>query len=447
MRGKTFIADTVNLSLQNNPSQRLALSLPSRMKILSWERSRWILVRARYAIPVTMLVKGRSRERKGVSVKQCNIMPFPSRKTALEFFSGIGLARAGMQKVGVQTIWANDVDETKCALYEAQWGSSDLVCKNVFDVDPGAVPTADIAWASSPCTDLSLAGKRNGLVEGRESNAFFGFADVIAGMGDRKPRALILENVCGLASSHDGMDFRMVVETFNELGYSVDALELNARRWLPQSRPRMFVVGLLNPLGGGEVDSSLRPDKLAWIHSDESLVTHVTPLPAFPDLKSGGFTKLAEKLPDDDPRWWSDERVCAFAKSLSENQRSRFDRLMKSRRVVARTAYRRTRNGVPVWELRDDDIAGCLRTARGGSSKQAVAFLGKGKVRIRWMTGLEYARLQGAGTFNIAQFTESQVHYAFGDAVAVPAVSWLMRAAVLPALGGASDEVVLREAL
>ncbi len=394
-----------------------------------------------------MLVKGRSRERKGVSVKQCNIVPFPSRKTALEFFSGIGLARAGMQKVGVQTIWANDVDETKCALYEAQWGSSDLVCKNVFDVDPGAVPTADIAWASSPCTDLSLAGKRNGLVEGRESNAFFGFADVIAGMGDRKPRALILENVCGLASSHDGMDFRIVVETFNELGYSVDALELNARRWLPQSRPRMFVVGLLNPLGGGEVDSSLRPDKLAWIHSDESLVTHVTPLPAFPDLKSGGFTKLAEKLPDDDPRWWSDERVCAFAKSLSESQHSRFDRLMKSRRVVARTAYRRTRNGVPVWELRDDDIAGCLRTARGGSSKQAVAFLGKGKARIRWMTGLEYARLQGAGTFNIAQFTESQVHYAFGDAVAVPAVSWLMRAAVLPALGGASDEVVLREAL
>lgn len=83
-------------------------------------------------------------------MKQCNIVPFPSRKTALEFFSGIGLARAGMQKVGVQTIWANDVDETKCALYEAQWGSSDLVCKNVFDVDPGAVPTADIAWASSP---------------------------------------------------------------------------------------------------------------------------------------------------------------------------------------------------------------------------------------------------------------------------------------------------------
>lgn len=384
---------------------------------------------------------------KDAQMKHCAIVPFPEQKTALEFFSGIGLARSGMQKAGIRTIWANDIDATKCALYGAQWGTTDLVCKNVFDVNPDDVPIADIAWASSPCTDLSLAGKRSGLIEGRESNAFFGFTDVIEGMGDRKPHALILENVCGLASSHDGMDFRMVVETFNELGYSVDALELNARRWLPQSRPRMFVIGLLHPLDGGELDSSLRPDKMAWIHSDDSLVTHVTPLPGFPELKADGFTKLAEKLPDDDPRWWNDDRTKKFIKSLSDTQRSRFDRLSNGKRVVARTAYRRTRNGVPVWELRDDDIAGCLRTARGGSSKQAVAFLGEGSVRVRWMTGLEYAKLQGAAEFNISSFTESQVHYAFGDAVAVPAVSWLMRAAVLPALRARTEEANLRAAL
>lgn len=380
-------------------------------------------------------------------MKRCSIVPFPAQKTALEFFSGIGLARSGMQEAGIKTVWANDIDATKCALYGAQWGVSDLHCMNVFDVDPHDVPAADIAWASSPCTDLSLAGKRSGLVEGRESNAFFGFTDVIAGMGDRKPQALILENVCGLASSHDGMDFRKVVETFNELGYSVDALELNARRWLPQSRPRMFVIGLLHPLAGGDLDSSLRPDKMAWIHSDESLITHITPLGDIPELKASGFTKLAEKLADDDPRWWNDVRVGKFISSLSETQRSRFDHLVTSKKVVARTAYRRTRGGAPVWELRDDDIAGCLRTARGGSSKQAVAFLGGGKVRVRWMTALEYAKLQGAAKFNIAGFTESQVHYAFGDAVAVPAVSWLMRAAVLPALNAHPEGVDLRAAL
>ena len=101
---------------------------------------------------------------------------------------------------------------------------------------------------------------------------------------------------------------------------------------------------------------------------------------------------------------------------------------------MARAAYRRTRAGKPVWEMREDDVSGCLRTARGGSSKQAVVFIGNGDARIRWMTGLEYARLQGAGDFKLSGFSESQIQYAFGDAVAVPVVTWLMKQAVIPAL-------------
>lgn len=379
-------------------------------------------------------------------MKNFKVVRFP-KFTALEFFSGIGLARAGMNAAGVETIWANDVDATKCTLYEAQWGGSDLHCMNVFDVNPSEVPTADIAWASSPCTDLSLAGKREGLINGRESNAFFGFIDAIKGMVDRKPSALVLENVCGLASSHDGNDFRMVVEEFNNLGYSVDAFELNARRWLPQSRPRMFVVGLLHPIAGGEIDASIRPDKLAWIHGDDSLVTHVTPLPKAPELLSYGFTRLTEKLPEDDARWWKPDRIDAFVSSLSERQRDRLESLKAGRSITARTAYRRTRNDKPVWELREDDIAGCLRTARGGSSKQAVAFLGKGTLRIRWMTGLEYATLQGAGHFHLDGFKESQIQYAFGDAVAVPAVTWLMKNAVIPALEAEASRKGIRHAM
>ena len=46
-----------------------------------------------------------------------NILQFSPQLTALEFFSGIGLARAGMAKAGIKTIWANDIDHTKCAMY------------------------------------------------------------------------------------------------------------------------------------------------------------------------------------------------------------------------------------------------------------------------------------------------------------------------------------------
>ena len=361
------------------------------------------------------------------------VIRFP-QLTALEFFSGIGLARAGMEEAGVRTIWANDVDKTKCDLYSSKWTAEDLHNKNVFDVDADTVPHADIAWASSPCTDLSLAGKRGGLAEGRESSAFFGFTKVIEKMGPRKPEALILENVCGLASSHEGNDFRAVVETFNGMGYSVDAFELNSRRWLPQSRPRMFVVGLLHPIDGGAMDSCLRPDRLSWIHVDPALITHLTPLPSAPELLGGGLTGLVDKLSDDDPRWWDKARIEAFVNSLSAVQAKRLECLKSAETVQARTAYRRTRKGKPVWEMREDDISGGLRTTRGGSSKQAVVFLGNEEIRIRWMTGSEYAKLQGAKGYDFSEFRESQVQYAFGDAVSVPVVEWLVRNAVIPAL-------------
>lgn len=358
---------------------------------------------------------------------------------ALEFFAGIGLARAGMDAAGIDTVWANDFDDTKRRLYSAQWGGSDFVFGDVFDIDVDSVPDADIAWASSPCTDLSLAGKRGGLVNGRESKAFFGFVDVIERMGDRAPFAVVLENVCGLASSHDGDDFRMVVSEFNRLGYSVDAFELNARRWIPQSRPRMFVVGVKRPIGGGKIDTSIRSDRVAWIHSDPGMVTHVTPVGMAPALLDGGLTDVVERLDADDPRWWESERVDALVESLSSVQLRRLEALCAADEIVARTAYRRTRRGVPVWEIRGDDISGCLRTARGGSSKQAVVVAGRGEIRVRWMTALEYARLQGAGEFDLSGFRDSQVRYAFGDAVAVPVVTWLMNQAVLPALEGRND--------
>lgn len=354
--------------------------------------------------------------------------------TAIEFFSGIGLARAGMLKAGITTIWANDIDQCKCDLYCAQWGNEDLHCQDVFSIDPKDIPKADIAWASSPCTDLSLAGKRSGLVAGPESSAFFGFVDAIKGMGEDKPKALILENVCGLASSHEGNDYRAVVEEFNALGYSVDSFELNARRWVPQSRPRMFVVGLQHPIDGGEISTSIRPDRLAWIHSDESLATHITPIAEPPKLLSSGLKKTIDSIPYDDPRWWDESRVANFLDSLSPIQKNRCERLVKSKKITARTAFRRTRSGKPVWEMREDDIAGCLRTARGGSSKQAVVVLGRGEIHIRWMTGNEYAKLQGASDFNLEGFSESQIQYAFGDAVAVPVVTWLLKESILPAL-------------
>lgn len=351
--------------------------------------------------------------------------------TAIEFFAGIGLARAGMSEAGIETVWANDFDSSKEAMYVGHWGSNHFHLQDVFKVSAELVPTADIAWSSSPCTDLSLAGKRSGI-EGKASSAFFGFTQVLRKMGERRPSVVVLENVVGLASSHGGDDLRAAIREFNELGYAVDVVTIDARRFLPQSRPRLFVIGATSPIDGGSHDTAIRPDSLAWAHEDESLTTFKFPFPEIPELLAGGFSSVVEDMSLEDPRWWDELRTDAFIESMSATQRARAAALIESDTVTARTAYRRTRSGVPTWEMRAEDIAGCLRTARGGSSKQAVAVMGNHQIRVRWMTGLEYARLMGAGWFTLTGLRDSQIHYGFGDAVAVPVVSWLSREALVP---------------
>lgn len=354
--------------------------------------------------------------------------------TALEFFAGIGLAKAGMESVGIQTVWANDNDPDKKKMYEGQWGTNSLLLADVHSIESEDVPRADVAWASSPCTDLSLAGNRAGLTDGRDSSAFFGFTRLIRGMGERKPKVLVLENVTGLASSNHREDLKAAIKEFNSLGYAVDAVALDARRFIAQSRPRLFLIGTLAPLKGGKKNSTLRPEWLAWIHEDRDLNTFITPLPAPPDDLNEGFTQEIEHLADEDPRWWDAERVDRFVQSMTLLQHERLERFVRQKKVTARTAYRRTRKGKPVWEMRAEDISGCLRTPRGGSSKQAVVVMGDGDLKIRWMTELEYARLMGAGWYHLEGLRASKVQHGFGDAVAVPVVQWVAKHMIVPHL-------------
>ncbi|MGV0340704.1 DNA cytosine methyltransferase [Corynebacterium mastitidis] len=350
----------------------------------------------------------------------------------MEFFAGIGLARAGMEQAGITTVWANDYDPRKQKMYEGQWGRSEYVLENVHALHGADLPTADVAWSSSPCTDLSLAGKRVGLRGGRESSAFFGFTRTIREMGDRSPEVLVLENVVGLASSHGGEDLIAAAQEFNNLGYDVDVVTLDARRFVPQSRPRLFMVGAKNPVSGGREDTCLRPDWLAWLHALPEIRSFHMDLPEVPDLLTSGLTELLEPMDELDPRWW--ERVERFVDSTSAVQHARLVDFMKGDTLLGRTAYRRTRDGAPVWEMRAQDISGCLRTARGGSSKQAVAVMGRGELKVRWMTGLEYAQLMGAGDYQLTDLRDSQIYYGFGDAVAVPAVAWVAEHMIIPNL-------------
>jgi DNA (cytosine-5)-methyltransferase 1 len=370
-----------------------------------------------------------------------NVTPITAaRPRVLEFFAGIGLARIGLEEAGFHVAWANDYEPDKKAMYDAQFGVSP---DHVFTLgDISKVKAADLprdaalAWASSPCTDLSLAGSRAGLA-GAQSGTFWHFTRLLKDLGNDRPEVVVLENVVGLATSHGGDDLTAAITEFNDLGYSVDVLAIDARRFLPQSRPRLFLVGAQHPPKDAvEPNSQLRPDWLQWVYGDKSLRTHRAELPAPPAPKTEGLAETLEEIPLDDERWWGAARTEAFTMSLSPTQRERVMKLKRSSSVKYRTAYRRTRNGVAVWEVRPDDVSGCLRTARGGSSKQAVVRLGNKHLHVRWMTPREYARLMGVGDYNLSAARNNQALFGFGDAVVVPAVSWLAKNYLMPLVRG-----------
>lgn len=367
------------------------------------------------------------------------------RPRVLEFFAGIGLARIGLEQAGFEIVWSNDIDPDKCALYQAHFRDEvrrtghEYRLEDIRRVRADQLPTdARVAWASSPCTDLSLAGGRAGLA-GTASSVFWEFTRILGEFNpDVRPEIVVLENVTGLATSHSGEDISAAIRAFNELGYSIDVLSIDARRFVAQSRPRLFLVGLRNPpMGTPSTNHVLRPDWLQGVFGDDRLRTHRAPLPAPPAPLTSGLGRYVEDLRSSDERWWGPERTEAFLASLSAVQRKRIAELRSSTGVKYRTAYRRTRNGVAVWEVRPDDISGCLRTARGGSSKQAVVKVGNHRLAIRWMTPREYARLMGAGDYNLEGARVNQALFGFGDAVVAPVVKWLGDHYLRPAINGA----------
>ncbi|MFW6195399.1 MAG: DNA cytosine methyltransferase, partial [Chloroflexota bacterium] len=312
-----------------------------------------------------------------------------------EFFAGIGLVRMGLEQEGFRIVFANDIDRVKYRLYDANFGSGEYLLRDIRELSGDDIPDVEVATASFPCIDLSLAGMRGGL-EGEHSSTFWQFARVIGEMGVRKPLAVMIENVVGFGSSRDGEDLAAAIYALNGLGYWCDVLVVDAKHFVPQSRPRVFVIGSHAPssTSGHGRATSARP---AWIQGFVSRhpELRLNALPVELPNRSQSLADVVERLPEDDPRWWDRERMDRFLSSLSPIQERRLDVLRTARHAVRATAYRRTRHGRAMWEIRHDGISGCLRTARGGSSKQALVEAGHGAVKARWMTPSEYARLQG----------------------------------------------------
>lgn len=346
------------------------------------------------------------------------------------------MARLGLGP-GWRCAFANEWRPEKAAAYRAYFGGGEMRVEDVAKLTREDLPGAPaLVWASFPCQDLSLAGLGAGL-DGARSGTFWPFWRLAAQCA---PRIVVLENVVGALSSHGGRDFAAIVEALASRGYRVGALVIDAARFLPQSRPRLFVVALHASLEAGaglcsaEGNEAWRPRPLIEAHARlprplrDAWMWWALPAP-------GGKVPKFEDLLEDEPEgvaWHTRAETARLLGLMAPRHRERVEQARRAGRRVAGTIYRRTRAGGQRAEVRFDGVAGCLRTPAGGSSRQAVIVVEGNQVRTRLLSPREAARLMGAPEDYPLPAKYNEAYRLFGDGLAVPAVAWLEKHLLRP---------------
>ena len=333
--------------------------------------------------------------------------------TMHEFFAGSGLVAYGLKGLFCP-VWANDISEKKVSVYRSNFKSDHLIQDDIRNIRGAELPYAHLSWASFPCQDLSLAGALGGINANR-SGLVWEWLRIIQETHE-PPVILVIENVAGLLSSNQGENYRKLHYALINLGYKSGAMLIDAVHFVPQSRPRVFVIAVK--------DDILLPDELVdskpnWLHNKSAVC-------------------LGKSLPG--WIWWRAEKpktqrvslhsVIDFSvpydknevlRLISPNHKEKLDNMD----YAVTTGYRRTRNGKQCLELRFDGVAGCLRTPEGGSSKQFLIVKNKGVLNARLLTSRETARLMGAPDSFVLPDTCNDGYKAMGDAVVLPVATFI----------------------
>lgn len=379
-----------------------------------------------------------------------------SRLTYYDFFAGGGMARLGLGPRW-ECLFANDIDEAKAATYRANFGDRDLVVGDVNDLRPEDLPgQVDLAWASSPCQDVSLAGKRAGL-DGARSSAFWGFWRLMETLHreSRAPRTLVIENVTGLLTSHGGEDFTALCTALASLGYRFGALEIDAVRFVPQSRPRLFLIAT-----HALVPAGFRLPAPDGRSHGERVVAAFSRLPEalrrrwvwwslpWPQKSDVSLHQVLE--PEYAVEWFPQGRTASLLGQLSEAHIAKLAQIQAAGETRIGTVFRRTRmefgRSVQRAELRFDGVAGCLRTPGGGSSRQFLVKVTGSDVRARLLTPREAARLMGLPESYQLPAGQTAALHVIGDGVAPPAVHHLAESLLVPLAAAAPVPVANRRA-
>ena len=175
--------------------------------------------------------------------------------TFLDFFSGVGGFRHGLELAGMKCIGFCEKDKFARKSYEAMYDTKgEWFHDDITTIDPTRLPKADLWCAGSPCQNVSIAGKRAGLY-GERSGLFFTFVELIKSQKEEdKPEWVLLENVKGLLSSGGGRDYLDYLSILDESGYDLEWQVFNSKDYgVPQNRERIYTIGHLRGKGRRKV--------------------------------------------------------------------------------------------------------------------------------------------------------------------------------------------------
>lgn len=377
------------------------------------------------------------------------------------------MARAGLGD-SWRCLFANDFDEKKVLTYESNWGVGEIKHGDVASLTVDDLPATlvDLGWASFPCQDLSLAGVYRGLGRERDnaptrSGTFWPFWKLMRDLGqaDRAPRTIVLENVYGCLTSHGGKDFAAIASALSDSGYKFGAAVINASHFVPQSRPRVFFIAIrkTEPIPNFLIANGPEPEwhPASLIKAQAGLTPKAKSdwvwwVIAKPAPRSLTFSEILEEAPTG-VKWHTAAHTRYLLELMTPLHREKVASAMTSGRRTVGSVYRRTRpdeNGAKRQraEVRFDEIAGCLRTPAGGSSRQTILVVQGKKVRSRLLSPREAARLMGVRDNYRLPDRYNEAYHVCGDGVCVPVVRHLAAWLLEPLLrANRTDELVAAE--
>lgn len=345
-------------------------------------------------------------------------------------------------------LFANDNSYKKGYAYTANWGRQELSIKNVGDLSVSELlKSADLAWASFPCQDLSLAGGGAGLA-GRKSSVFWQFWSLIRELRieRRAPKIIAIENVMGALSSHNGSDFIAICAALVAEGYRFGAMCIDAALFLPQSRKRLFIIAVKEhchiptTIVGGGPTRWHPPSIVAALRSMPAELSNnwIWWNPPDPENERVTLSSIVGSIFD--AADWHD---AAYTDKLLRLMNVANLEKVKAQQLrgeeIVGTLYKRMRpsqvsRNVQRAEVRFDGLAGCLRVPVGGSSRQTLIFVNGPSIKTRLISPREAARLMGLHESYILPENKNDALHLSGDGVVVPAVDFLARKIFEPIL-------------